>query len=288
MQKHKGISQTDVIILLVIVCVVVVLGIPLMAYLQMQHHPECQPCASNLRGLGTAMMVYGLDYDDEYPIVGGKDGPWSKTLGWGYDNISANYFPGGAENTASRTITASWYLLVREADVDPGSFVCRDSSATVYENNSGYDLTELWDFGPDPHKHVSYAMQNPYGKFPATGTGYPGRAVAADMSPWFKDGDIVLPASGGLAPQLIDPADAATHTFGNSLNHGGVGQNVLFGDGHVEFTQKPNVGFDNDNIYTYWSNETDPTADDKQIGTNPTARDKDNDSKSDTDSFLAI
>ena len=38
---------------------------------------------------------------------------------------------------------------------------------------------------------------------------------------------------------------------GNSPNHGGDGQNVLFGDGHVEFTGHPYVGVAGDNVYTY-------------------------------------
>ena len=292
MQKRKGISQTDVLVILIVMSLVIVLGIPLAIFYKNMPRPRSRPsCATNLKGLGIAMMVYGLDYDDKYPVIGGKDAPWSKTLGWNSDFSGANYFPGGTQEKSPRTITASWYLLVREADVSPASFICKESSQKAFENKTEHDLWELWDFGPEPYKHVSYALQNPFGKFPASyaeSASKLGAAIAADMSPWFKVGDIVPHASGGLAPQLIDPADAATHTLGNSLNHGGEGQNVLFGDGHVEFVRSPNVGVDNDNIYTYWSNETSPTANDKQIGTNPTARDKDNDSKSDTDSFLAI
>ena len=36
----------------------------------------------------------------------------------------------------------------------------------------------------------------------------------------------------------------------NSLNHDGDGQNVLYGDGHVEFQQNPFVGVKRDNIFT--------------------------------------
>ncbi len=49
-------------------------------------------------------------------------------------------------------------------------------------------------------------------------------------------------------PLLADcpPPDATT---GNSLNHGGRGQNVLFHDGHVEFCTTRNVGVDGDDIF---------------------------------------
>jgi prepilin-type processing-associated H-X9-DG protein len=39
-------------------------------------------------------------------------------------------------------------------------------------------------------------------------------------------------------------------TLGNSNNHGKQGQNVLFGDGHVEFDNNPFAGTNRDNIYT--------------------------------------
>ena len=35
----------------------------------------------------------------------------------------------------------------------------------------------------------------------------------------------------------------------NSTNHDGDGQNVLYGDGHVEFQSNPFVGVQRDNIY---------------------------------------
>jgi len=37
---------------------------------------------------------------------------------------------------------------------------------------------------------------------------------------------------------------------GNSNNHDEDGQNVLYGDGHVEWQQNPFVGPNRDNIYT--------------------------------------
>jgi prepilin-type processing-associated H-X9-DG protein len=67
-------------------------------------------------------------------------------------------------------------------------------------------------------------------------------AVAADINPGTvgKDDDVLHPttASGGKDMK-----------FANSNNHDGDGQNVLFGDGHVEFLQNPFVGVQRDNIY---------------------------------------
>jgi prepilin-type processing-associated H-X9-DG protein len=37
---------------------------------------------------------------------------------------------------------------------------------------------------------------------------------------------------------------------GNTRNHQGAGQNLLFGDGHVEFVQNPFAGAQRDHVYT--------------------------------------
>jgi hypothetical protein len=58
---------------------------------------------------------------------------------------------------------------------------------------------------------------------------------------------------------------------------------VLYGDGHTAFEKRSDVGMKDDGIYTYQVE-----GDDIRIGTNPTARDKENDAKNDNDSFLAI
>ncbi len=261
-------------------------------------------CGTNLKGLGTAMTVYANDYEDRFPELPGQ-GPWSKELGFAFDMARPDFAPGGAQHNAPRTISASWYLLVREADVSPRSFVCREASAYSYGGrySSRRDITELWDFGDDPYKHVSYSMHNPYGEFPADGTRSAAFAVAADMSPWFRDGDIVPPGRDGQAPQLIMEywnkrlsrgSWSNPMRQGNSWNHGGgegrggLGQNVVFGDGHSAYEKMSDVGVGHDGIYTYWPAGGEPTEAERRIGQNPTGRDADNDAKSGEDSFLGI
>ncbi len=46
------------------------------------------------------------------------------------------------------------------------------------------DIVDLWDFGPDPSKHVSYSYHIPYGSYALTASDEPGMAVAADRNPW--------------------------------------------------------------------------------------------------------
>lgn len=296
MGNRKGLTLVEV---MVVVLVLLASGVAFVLSLgNVRHCAQRVVCGTNLKGLGTAIMVYAHDYDGAYPQLPGK-GPWSKRLGFDYYHANADFSEGGAEEYNSRTITASWYLLVREADVPPKSFVCPKSSQAAFEggNPNNLDITQLWDFAHDPHQHVSYVMQNPYGKFPADETKSAAFAIAADMSPWFKVGNIVSPGEDGNAPQLIKADDDKTWSLGNSWNHPEVrkrlfryvpvkgtrtGQNVLYGDGHNSYEKRSDVGVRHDGIYTYQSEG------DIRIGKNPTGRDEANDAMSEEDSFLGI
>jgi len=278
-------------------------------------------CGTNLKGLGTALSVYANDYDDQFPELPGE-GVWAKTLGFAYTLEKPLFGEGGAEHLSGRTISASWYLLVREADVSPKSFVCPESNQVVFGSRYySENLSGLWDFGENPYLHVSYSMHNPYGRFPATGKRGAAFSVAADMSPWFSRGDLLPPGRNGKPPQLIpaywkNPSSPSSSygnneaQVGNSLNHGngrdsaGPQQNVVFADGHSECVKTSDVGIHHDNIFTFWSGvispiesgdtpTTAPRSDtvpenDRRIGAYPTSRSPENDAKSEDDSFLAI
>ena len=301
MQNRNGLTRTDVLVLitvLVVIVMIVTVVIPFLDYVKRVATKSV--CATNLKGLGTAMAVYANDYEDKFQRLPGN-GPWSKRLG--FDYYAEPDFKGEHANV-SRTISATWYLLVREADVSPKSFICPRHAevepVTVFDggNPVGKDFTELWDFGHDPYKHVSYALHNPYGKFPATGDAGTSFAIAADMNPWMKDGEFVKPTEtteknwldkvGLMSPHFREEMDKWKTQQANAYAHGREGQNITFGDGHCSYEKVTDVGVGYDNIYTFWSSEDNPTEEDKRIGTNPTSRDKSNDAKSKEDSFLVI
>jgi hypothetical protein len=303
MQNRKGLTRLEVIVIIILA-----LGMltAFWSWGSRVRRPNRRAwCGTNLKGLGTAMIVYANDYGDNFPQLPGE-GPWSKNLGFAFDLPQPDFSPRGPQSQTPRTITASWYLLVREADVSPKSFVCPRSKQKYFEgqNPTDLDITELWDFGPDPFNHVSYALHNPYGRYPVNAETAGAFPVAADMSPWFVNGDIVGPGHTATLPQIITARDKNTWRLGNSLNHPLVtkrklvpykrivgpaeGQNVVYVDGHNGFERFTNCGLNNDNIYTFWSDENNPTDQDIQGGQNPTARDKQNDAKSKDDSFLAI
>jgi hypothetical protein len=212
-------------------------------------------CGTNLSGIGKAMLLYASDFDDEFPRAGGKTTRWSgKIADWQAPDRFAAYgmTPDGSGGTA--TITSSFYLLVKYAEVTPKSFVCKgDNGVTefnpVEEGIVNTDITSFWDFGPNPQQHCSYSLHMPYGQYTLTTSSEPGLAVAADRNPWEASPSRMARdfASSGFNPYGGTKAIKA----GNSPSHQGDGQNVLFLDLHVAFEKTPTCGINNDNIYTF-------------------------------------
>ncbi|MEN6309795.1 MAG: hypothetical protein ABFD91_18770 [Anaerohalosphaeraceae bacterium] len=290
MEQKNGLSLVGLIVTVFIILFSLALLSPIMVR-KLNSGPFS--CEVNLKGLGHAMMVYANDYDDNYPQLPGT-GPWSKKLGFAFDMEKPDFSETGQQGQAGRTISASWYLLVRETDVSPRSLVCLSSKQKDFDgkNSANKDITDLWDFGTNPYLHVSYAMHNPYGKYPANNSRPASFAVASDMSPWIVNGDFIQAGKNNTPPQIVTVSDDTTCKLGNSYHHQSrryrEGQNVLYADGHSAWETRSDVGMRNDNIYTYWSTEKEPTKQDIRGGTAPTGRTADNDAKSKEDSFLAI
>ncbi len=234
-------------------------------------------CRSNLKSLGTAMMVFANDNNEQYPDQsrrGGVRHNWSdRTDNWHLSDKDWS-------REGNLTVSASLFLLVREADVDPKSFVCKGSDQKPFtEVPPGYDLLELWDFGSPtypsraaptgPQVCVSYAFQNTFQvaaalpAYPADPTSPAGMALMADRNPyWDEDADkTIIPNEDNYlsVAVLLSAADIPETVLrwrvkvANSFAHNREGQNVLYNDGHAEFKERPDVGVENDNIYTCYS-----------------------------------
>lgn len=291
MEKQSKLTLTGLIVVILVMLFAISMIMPVLSKISKIEFRVI--CSTNLKGLGTAMYVYANDYDDNYPQLPGQ-GTWAKNLGFSY-NLKKPDFETAQSNT-SRTITASWYLLIRETDLSSRTFVCPESNQSEFydsypQNHEIIDNINLWDFGESPHNHVSYVYHNPYGKYPANKNRSSFFAVAADMNPWFQNGDVVQSGSDGQPPQLLKQFGRMSKKLAmnsNSTNHYYEGQNVLYIDSHVAWEKQPNIGVNNDNIYTFWSTEENPTEQDIQGGTAPTSRSPENDAKSKEDSFLAI
>ena len=183
-----------------------------------------------------------------------------RTPNWaGADRFDAYGTVANAQTGGQASISASLYLLVKYVEVTPKTFVCKRGEPKTRPFDParyrirGKKLTDLWDFGPNPPKHVSYAYHMAYGPDKLTTDSEPGMAIAADRNPWMDSPFAKAKAFSKFTPDLPSfTGTTQTGLWGNTLAHQGDGQNVLFVDSHVEFSKLSYCGVDDDNIYTSW------------------------------------
>ncbi len=233
-------------------------------------------CASNLRQIGQAILLYANENHGNYPrtiyatdsnngctpsdagyyVSGAANpgvAPWSP---YGMtDPFNGGTFTAGgtkAFNSTCNNVPSSLFLLLRTEDITSAVFVCPSAgaSADTYGGaaNTALNQTNFTNI----QANLSYSYADPFPDVTALGSGFrliagmePSFAVAADINPGTTGGaglDNVLAVSTSSSSQDM--------RLGNSNNHGKDGENVLYADGHVEFQVNPFVGVDRDNIYS--------------------------------------
>lgn len=282
--KKKGFTLIELLVVIAIIAMLMAILMPALG--KVRRLAQRLICGTNLKGLGTACMVYSNDNDEEYPVAGTSNTEWStdEAIADNYwdviDNFKWSDYP-------DITISASLYLLIREADVSPKQFVCQSSDQKEFEgsdsdgnppagSSTDIDITDMHDFGDIPNKCTSYAYQMPYIKgtnpaYPISSTDPAGMAIMADKNPWL-DSTTSGTAASALTSSSTEVQDgswmnlvrwiaddwsngATSHSnkalsqVGNSMAHMREGQNVLYNDGHVTFEKRADIGVQNDSIY---------------------------------------
>lgn len=258
--RKAGLTLVDVVCLWVMVALIVILVFVVFGR-RLRPVAYRMTCGANLAGLGKAMLIYTNDYEHQLLRAGGPGGFWAtRTPNWmATDRLAAYGMPAHTSTRWQASISASLYLLVKYSDLQPKSFVCAHGEPKtkpfdpVRYRIRGRKLTDLWDFGPDPARHVSYAYQQVYGPHRLTTDGDPHMAIAADRNPWM-DSPLGKAGNFSLFAPDVAPFHGTTQAAlqGNARAHRGDGQNVLFLDSHVEFTKRAFCAIDDDNIYTSW------------------------------------
>jgi prepilin-type N-terminal cleavage/methylation domain-containing protein len=275
--KKKGFTLVE--LLVVIAIIALLMGILMPALARVRQIAFRMTCGTNLSGIGKAMLIYANDYDDELPRAGGRGTEWGSSVVWDAATRFAAYALSADGTGGKATITSSFYLLVKYAEVTPKSFVCKADSGTTEFNLADYptraanvdELIDAWDFGGGTGEyaaryHCSYSYHHPYGVYALTSSSEPGMAVAADRNPWIKPPGGEAKNFALFKPDISSWKGTSDEAkYGNAVAHQEDGQQVLFMDMHVDFEKRSYCAVEDDNIYTYVTGTAAP-----QLGTPPT------------------
>jgi hypothetical protein len=185
---------------------------------------QCQlQQGSIFQGLGN----YIRDHDGQQPVVAATVGaPWFKV---------------GDQGTENHSNTRRIFLLVKGDYVKPSNFVCPCSKRGRALQMTPSQIKTYKDF-PD-RRCVTYSFQINC-RIAGNGQLFCRKVVMADLNPLFEKLP-ELPEDYSKSLTLELTKDLLTL---NSTNHNRHGQNILFGDGRVEYLKTRYIG--TDDIYT--------------------------------------
>ena len=237
-------------LLVVIAIIMILMGILLATLEKVRHQAYRANCASNLRQVGQSILMYVNDNHGEWPRTAYVPGA-PLTMGTG--GASPDPFAPPPSGPAPNDVTAGVFLLLRAAKLPPAMVMCPYNDVNVFEPDAARPLTRS-NF-TDYRKNLGYSFVNPYPDAAAVAKGYrltarlgSEFAVAADLNPGTATPRDDVTAAVAGAPSSIQKKAL-------SRNHEKSGQNVLYGDAHVQWQNTALCGVRGDNIYTNAANQ---------------------------------
>lgn len=186
-----------------------------------------QRCQMQLGNIFQGVTRYSADYDGKLPaVIGRPDTPWCRVGYQGQEDYS---------NTRSM-----WRLVKGGYVKNPADFVCPGRSQG---RASQLDAAKVQSYNDFPaRRYVTYSPRIICTKA-ANGFSLMREPLMADLNPIFEN--LPQEITYEIKLRLNDKSFSI-----NSTNHRGHGQNVLFGDSHVQFIKIRLVGVTEDDIFT--------------------------------------
>ena len=262
--QKRAFTLVELLVVIGIIAVLIGLLIPVLSGAREQ--ASRIKCGNNLRQLQFAMVIYSnSEHDRGFPRT--KYDPKKKALQLDNAGYHVAETFGNSGYVGENNVPAALFLLFRNQNLSPSLFLCPSTDTGPGWTGDDRNTTSNWeDFAPN----VSYSLAAPYPTPIAAQKGFTWKndgkadfAIAADINPGTRGGN--NPANNVIGPPHNAPAKLMAAA--NSNNHRNKGQNVVYGDGHVQFQTTPYCGAIHpdtgipDNIYTAGTGDGGTTGD---------------------------